>query len=213
MEEKRGGLQPFEHAAAAAAAAAFFPPHSPIISRCVCIFLWFRALVVDVSSGLNATAFREGGEEGNGCLQSPLWVWRQRQSSWRAAIHLGSQHSPTNRPAHWGHTHAQPSVPEHMSWDFAPVSSAWRDFYCCCRGCELEARGDNCAEIAHRVWEVCHFFLHTLYTILGDLFYCKIMLFFFKDPPSTTTTTWIVEKYGLRVKLCDINADTSGIFK
>lgn len=61
MEEKRGGLQPFEHAAAAVAA--FFPPHSPIISRCVCIFLWFRALVVDVSSGLNATAFREGGRK------------------------------------------------------------------------------------------------------------------------------------------------------
>lgn len=39
----------------------FSLPHSPIISRCVGIFLWYRALLVDTSSGMNAIAWWEGG--------------------------------------------------------------------------------------------------------------------------------------------------------
>lgn len=136
-------------------------------------------LLVDTSSGTNATAWREG--EGNGWLQSIFSVWRQRQPFRRAAIHLASHHRPQTEDSAIMHMtrrdlwndvrvnggYMRAHTLAHKGWSARPPTA--RIFIVvdvalnCWLGCNWKAtlgdRRDGCtgSEITLSVWHICHY--------------------------------------------------------
>lgn len=151
-EEKRGGrrLQRFEHATAARFPSTF----SDHFKVCLYIFMVPSFVGGHIQWDEGDSAVRGGRTVMAACKALSECGDKDCSPDGRPFTTV-----PSTAPQTGLHIGATRTHRPRLLTRWAGILPAWRDFYCCCR-CELEARGDNCAEIAHGVGEVCHFFTH-----------------------------------------------------